>query len=172
VIAVVAGAAAVWRRHRGLWSPLQAFYVAIKLPLLILLTSLGNGLLNGMLAAPAWAHIGFRQSLTAVLVKLCLCPLVPARSARWDSSSCGNPAARSGHRVNLIRARPAGKLTLVLSSPRRVVGNYRLLPVLRQLAGSRSVAAQGFVCLAGGQSLPGQPDLLAACARSSGAATR
>ena len=32
------------------WTPLQAVYAAIKLPLLILLTTLGNGLLNGMLA--------------------------------------------------------------------------------------------------------------------------
>ena len=35
----------------GSWaSPLQSLYAGIKLPLVILLTTLGNGLLNGMLA--------------------------------------------------------------------------------------------------------------------------
>ena len=35
----------------GLWrSPTQAVYTAIKLPLIVLLTTLGNILLNGMLA--------------------------------------------------------------------------------------------------------------------------
>ena len=35
----------------GLWrGPLQAFYTAIKFPLVIFLTCLGNGAINGMLA--------------------------------------------------------------------------------------------------------------------------
>src|SRR4051812_4318843 len=53
----------------GLWrDPLQAFYTALKFPLLILLTSLGNALLNGMLAPLFGLNIGFRQSFLAIVM--------------------------------------------------------------------------------------------------------
>jgi hypothetical protein len=45
----------------------QALYTAIKFPLIILLTTLGNGLLNGMLAPLLGLSLGFRQSLQSVL---------------------------------------------------------------------------------------------------------
>ena len=50
---------------RGSW---QAFYTGIKLPLVILLTTLGNGLLNGMLAPLLGLNLTFRQSLAVVLM--------------------------------------------------------------------------------------------------------
>lgn len=53
----------------GYWrAPQQAVYVAIKFPLIILLTTLGNGLLNGMLAPLLGLNVNFRQSLQAVLM--------------------------------------------------------------------------------------------------------
>src|SRR5579862_9277869 len=53
----------------GCWrAPLQACYTAMKFPLIILLTTLGNGLLNGMFAPLLGLNIGFRQSLQAVLM--------------------------------------------------------------------------------------------------------
>ncbi len=53
----------------GAWrSALQALYTGIKLPLVFLMTSLGNGLLNGMLAPLLGLDISFRQSLLCVLV--------------------------------------------------------------------------------------------------------
>lgn len=52
----------------GLWrDPLQAGYAAIKFPLIILLTVLGNALINGMLAPLLGLDLRFRQSLFAVL---------------------------------------------------------------------------------------------------------
>jgi hypothetical protein len=57
------GAAMGWWR-----SPLQALYTALKLPLVILLTTLGNALLNGMLAPLLGLNISFRQSLSLVLL--------------------------------------------------------------------------------------------------------
>ena len=47
---IVAGGGAFGAAMGSWCAPLQAVYVALKLPLLILLTTLGNGLLNGMLA--------------------------------------------------------------------------------------------------------------------------
>ena len=53
----------------GLWrAPLMGGFVAAKLPLLIFLTLLTNGLLNGMLAQVLGSGLGFRQTLLAMLM--------------------------------------------------------------------------------------------------------
>lgn len=57
----------------GLWrAPLQGLYVGLKFPLLLGLTALGNGLINGMLAQLLGAPISLRQSLLAVLMSFAL----------------------------------------------------------------------------------------------------
>src|SRR5260370_36685474 len=61
----------------GCWrAPLQAVYTAVKLPLILLLTALGNGLLNGMLAPLLGLNISFRQSLLAVLMSFTIASAV------------------------------------------------------------------------------------------------
>lgn len=68
-VAVIAMGAGIYGGAMGLWrDPRQALYVAIKFPLIILLTTLGNGLLNGMLAPLLGLNLNFRQSLQAVLM--------------------------------------------------------------------------------------------------------
>jgi hypothetical protein len=57
------GAAMGWWR-----SPEQAMFVAIKFPLIILLTTLGNALLNAMLAPLLGLNLTFRQSLRTILM--------------------------------------------------------------------------------------------------------
>ncbi len=57
------GAAVGWWRD-----PQQALYVAIKFPLIILLTTLGNALINGMLAPLLGLNIPFRQSFSAIVM--------------------------------------------------------------------------------------------------------
>ena len=53
----------------GYWrDPLQASFVAVKFPLIILLTTLGNGLLNGMLAPLLGLNLSFRQCLQSILM--------------------------------------------------------------------------------------------------------
>src|SRR6185436_3681280 len=56
--------------------PLQGLYTAIKFPLIVLLTAIGNGLLNGMLAPLLGTNIGFRQSLLAVLMSFTIAAAV------------------------------------------------------------------------------------------------
>ncbi len=66
----------------GLWrAPLQGLYVAIKFPLLLALTALGNALINGMLAQLLGAPISFRQSLLAVLMSFALLAVILAAFA-------------------------------------------------------------------------------------------
>ena len=76
VVAIVAGAG-TYGAVMGSWStPLQAFYAGIKLPLVILLTTLGNGLLNGMLAPLLGLNVSFRQSLLVVLMTFAIASLI------------------------------------------------------------------------------------------------
>src|SRR5436190_1392279 len=56
----------------------QALFTGIKLPLVILLTTLGNGLLNGMLAPLLGLNIPFRQTFVLVLLSFGTASLVLA----------------------------------------------------------------------------------------------
>jgi len=61
----------------GLWrAPMQASFVAIKFPILILLTTLGNGLLNGILAQLLGAPMSFRQSITAIFISFAIASII------------------------------------------------------------------------------------------------
>src|ERR1043165_9561220 len=63
----------------GIWrEPLQALYTGIKLPLVILLTTIGNGLLNGILAPLLGLQVSFRQSFVLVLISFALASLILA----------------------------------------------------------------------------------------------
>ncbi len=141
IIALIVGAAPYGAAMGYWWSPLQAVYAAIKLPLLVLLTSLGNGMLNGMLAPLLGLNISFRHSLTAVLVSfgyasLVLGALSPvALFVVWNTPPLSGTTERSSPEYALLQ------LTLVVFIAfAGVVGNVRLLPLLRQLARNRFVA--------------------------------
>ncbi len=76
VAAVVFGTS-LFGAAMGSWrDPVQASFTAIKFPLVILLTTLANALLNGMLAPLLGLNIGFRQSLTAVLMSFTIAALI------------------------------------------------------------------------------------------------
>src|SRR6202012_4665926 len=76
VLAIVTGAGS-YGLVMGWWrDPWQALYTGIKLPLVILPTTLGNGLLNGMLAPLLGLNVTFRQSFTAVLLSFAVTSLV------------------------------------------------------------------------------------------------
>src|SRR5437773_4656456 len=65
ISAIVLGAG-LYGAAMGWWrDPQQALYVAIKFPLIILLTVAGNALINGMLAPLLGLNIPFRQSFSA-----------------------------------------------------------------------------------------------------------
>lgn len=61
----------------GYWrDPLQAFYIAIKFPLLLLLVAMGNAVLNGMLAQVLGLNIHFRESFLAILMSFALLSVI------------------------------------------------------------------------------------------------
>src|SRR5260370_13350829 len=68
VVTIVIGAG-LYGAAMGCWrAPLQGVFVAIKFPLIILLTTIGNALLNAMLAPLLGLSISVRQSLLAISV--------------------------------------------------------------------------------------------------------
>src|SRR2546427_1495152 len=72
-VGVIVAGAGLYGAAMGWWrAPLQAAFVAIKFPLIILLTTLGNALLNAMLAPLLGLNIALRQSLLAVLMSFAI----------------------------------------------------------------------------------------------------
>ncbi len=129
------GAAMGWWRD-----PEQALYVAIKFPLIILLTTAGNALLNAMLAPLLGLNIPFRQSFSAILMSFTVTAAILGAFSPllaflvWNAPPM-SPEAVSGPAYNLI------KLThVVVIAFAGVTGNARLFQLLAQLGGSRMVA--------------------------------
>src|SRR5271157_5846538 len=68
-ISMIIAGAGLYGAAMGWWrDPQQALFTAIKFPLIILLTTLGNALLNAMLAPLLGLNIPFRQSFSAILM--------------------------------------------------------------------------------------------------------
>jgi len=130
------GAAMGWWR-----SPTQALYVALKFPLIILLTSLGNALLNAMLAPLLGLNIGFRQSFMSVLMSFTITgailgsfsPLVAFLV--WNAPPMSPDVRLSGTAYAVIQ------LThVVVIAFAGIVANVRLYQLLVRLGGSAVVA--------------------------------
>jgi len=76
IVTIVAGFG-LYGLTTGLWrAPLMGVYVAIKMPGLIFLTLICNGLLNGMLGLLLGSGLGFRQSLMAQLISFSIAAMV------------------------------------------------------------------------------------------------
>jgi hypothetical protein len=78
-LAVIVLGAGIYGATIGLWrSPLQAVFTAVKFPLLMILTTGANALLNGMLAQLLGLRIGFRQSVLAIISSFAVIAVVLA----------------------------------------------------------------------------------------------
>lgn len=76
-LAIVFASAGLFGAALGAWrSPLQALYGGIKFPLVILLTTTGTALLNGMLAPLLGLNINFRQSLLIILFSYTIAAII------------------------------------------------------------------------------------------------
>jgi len=126
------GAAMGWWRD-----PQQALYVAIKFPLIILLTTLGNALLNGMLAPLLGLNIPFRQSFSAILMSFTIAAaILGAFSPVVAFMICTVPGiTEKGPTYSLIMLAHVAVIALA-----GITGNARLFQLLSRLGGSRAVA--------------------------------
>ncbi|MBE0540749.1 MAG: hypothetical protein IH623_05130 [Verrucomicrobia bacterium] len=147
ITATVFGAG-VYGAVMGCWrDPWQALYTGIKLPLVILLTTLGNGLLNGMLAPLLGFNATFRQSLTIVLLTFATASVIlgalspVALFVVWSTPPLSVATQLSSPEYGFMQ------LTLaVLLASAGVAGNVHVLPLLTQW--TRSVVVARKVLLA------------------------
>ena len=136
----------------GSWrSPLQAFFTGIKLPLVILLTTLGNGLLNGMLAPLLGLNLTFRQSLAVVLMSFAIVSVVlgalspVAWFVVWNTPPLTAAMQSLSPEHGVMQLTLAGFIALA-----GVAGNVHLLPLLSDWARSGAVGRRVlFAWLAG-----------------------
>jgi hypothetical protein len=136
----------------GSWrAPLQSLYTAIKLPLILLLTSLGNGLLNAMLAPLLGVNLSVRQSLLAVLMSFTIAAAILGAFSPllyfliWNTPALLAGAATNTSSHSLVLVSETGIIAFA-----GIVANVRLVQLLRELSGSAPAARKVlFAWLAG-----------------------
>ncbi len=140
-LAVVVGAA-MYGGTMGCWREArQSLYTSIKLPLVILLTTLGNGLLNGMLAPLLGINLSFRQSLTMVLFSFAIASFIlgalspVALFIVWNTPALTAATRAASAEYGFMQ------LTLVFFiALAGVMGNASLLPLLHRWSGNAASA--------------------------------
>ncbi len=141
VTAILAGAG-LYGAAMGSWrDSQQALFVAIKLPLIVLLTSMGNALLNAMIAPLLGLNIGLRQSFLAVLVSFTMAAAILGSFSPlvafviWNSPPLSATPEFSRVTYNSIQL-----MHVVVIAFAGIVANVRLVALLRELSGSKAVA--------------------------------
>ena len=150
-LAVIVVGAGIYGAAMGWWrDPQQALSVAIKFPLIILLTTLGNALINGMLAPLLGLNIPFRQSFSAVVMSFAITSAILGAFSPliafmvWNAPPM-SPQAVTGPAYSLIKLVHVAVIAFA-----GVVGNARLFQLLAQLGGNKNVARRVlFAWLAG-----------------------
>jgi hypothetical protein len=145
-IAVIVLGAGLYGAAMGWWrDPQQALYVAIKFPLIVLLTTVGNALLNGMLAPLLGLNIPFRQSFSAILMSFTIAAAIlgafsPVMAFMIWNAPPMSPQTVSGATYSLIKLANVAVIAFAGTT-----GNVRLFQTLTQLGGSRLVALRVLV---------------------------
>src|SRR6266568_4881706 len=108
VFLILAGAG-LYGGAMGYWrAPRQALFVAIKFPLIIMLTTLGNALLNAMLAPLLGLRLTFRQSSLAILMSFVMAAAILGSFSPlvlflvWNAPPLTTNAAASNLTYNVI----------------------------------------------------------------------
>ena len=125
----------------GFWrDPWQALYAGVKLPLILLLTAAGNGLLNVMLAPLLGLRIAFRQSFLAILASFALAAAILgafsplAAFVIWNAPPLAEGANNSSTHAAILL------MLVTVIAFAGIAANVRLLQLLRSLAGGRTGA--------------------------------
>lgn len=150
-VGVIVLGAGLYGAAMGWWrDPQQALYVAIKFPLIILLTTIGNSLINAMFAPLLGLDILFRQSFSAIVMSFTIAAAILGAFSPllafmiWNAPPI-SPQTISGSTYNLIKL-----INVVVIAFAGMTGNVRLFQLLVRLGGSRAVALRVlFAWLAG-----------------------
>ncbi len=137
-VAVIITGAGLYGAAMGYWrSPVQAGYNVIKFPLVILATTLGNALLNGMLAPLLGLNLGFRQSVMVVLISFTIAAAILGAFAPIVFFIVWNTPPLAGHgEVPWVAYNFVQLTQVVIIAFAGVVANVRLFRLLQALGGS------------------------------------
>src|ERR1017187_5736455 len=129
------GAAIGWWRD-----PQQALFTAVKFPLIILLTTAGNALINAMLAPLLGLNIPFRQSFSAILMSFTVAAAIlgafsPVMAFMIWNAPPMSPQAVSGATYSFIKLANVAVIAFAGTT-----GNVRLFQSLARLGGSNAIA--------------------------------
>ena len=131
----------------GCWrAPSQALFVAIKFPLIILLTTAGNALLHAMLAPLLGLRISLHQSLSAVLLSFTIAAALLASFSPlvfflvWNCPPMSPSSVAGRLNYNLILLLHVGLIALS-----GCIANLRLASLLAELSGNATVARRVLV---------------------------
>ncbi len=126
----------------GCWrAPLAALFVAIKFPLIILLTTLGNALLNAMLAPLLGLNISLRQSFLAILLSFTIASAILGAFSPlvgflvWNAPPLTTDPTQSVGTYSFIQV-----THVVVIAFAGIAGNLRLVQLLRELSGNAVIA--------------------------------
>lgn len=140
-ITVIVLGAGLYGAAMGWWrDPWQALFVAIKFPLILLLTALGNALLNAMLAPLLGLNINFRQSLLAILMSFAVIAAILGAFAPmagflvWNAPPM-TPDVKSSATYGFIKL-----VHVIVIAFAGIAGNARLFQLLTRLAGRERIA--------------------------------
>jgi hypothetical protein len=140
-VAVIVLGAGLYGAAMGWWrDPQQALFVAIKFPLIILLTTAGNALLNAMLAPLLGLNIPFRQSFSAILMSFTVAAAILGAFSPiiafmvWNAPDMASKSL-SGPAYNFILLTHVSVIALA-----GFTGNARLFQLLARLGGSKAMA--------------------------------
>lgn len=152
-VGVIVVGCALYGATVGLWrSPLQAVYVAIKMPLVLLLTATGNAVLNGVLAQLLGTGLSFRQTSLAIVMSFAIAAIILASLSPLVLFLLVNtpPLSPNGR---------GGDVTLVALVAAiafaGVVANARLLGLIEHASHSRAMALRTLLAWLAGNLLLG-----------------
>lgn len=141
-VATIFLGAGLYGAAMGYWrAPVQAFYTAIKFPLILLLTTLGNALLNAMLAPLLGLNLSFRQSLLAILMSFTIAAAILGSFSPlmfflvWNTPPLAIGAQTSSTAYSVVQLSQVAVIAFA-----GVAANVRLIQLLRRLSGSAAVA--------------------------------
>lgn len=156
-LGVIITGAGLFGAALGSWrAPAQALFTAIKLPLILLLTALGNGLLNAMLAPLLGLNLSLRQSLFAVLMSFTIAAAILGAFSPllyfliWNTPpmASGAPWETSAHGFILL-----SETAMIAFAG--IAANLRLLQSLHRLSGSAAIARKVLLAWLAGNLLLG-----------------
>lgn len=150
-IGIIVVGAGCYGAAMGWWrDPQQALFVAVKFPLIILLTTAGNALINAMLAPLLGLNIPFRQTISAIVMSFTITSAILGAFSPliaflvWNAPPMSTQPAALPY-YNLVKLTHVAVIAFA-----GTMGNARLFQLLTRLGGSRAVALRVlFAWLAG-----------------------